>query len=147
MKIADVMSDSVETVKPDQSIREAAGFMLRADAGSIPVCDGERLVGMVTDRDIAVRAVAEGMGPETPGRETMSGEVLYCFDDDDVEDVAAKMSENQVRRMPVVSRDGQRLVGIVSLGDISRSNEHDIAALALDGITDPGGEHNQSEEG
>jgi len=147
MKIADVMSDSVETVKPDQSIREAAGFMLRADAGSIPVCDGERLVGMVTDRDIAVRAVAEGMGPDTPVRETMSGEVLYCFDDDDVEDVAAKMSENQVRRMPVVSRDGQRLVGIVSLGDISRSNEHDIAALALDGITDPGGEHNQSEEG
>ncbi|MDB5668779.1 MAG: domain containing protein [Alphaproteobacteria bacterium] len=143
MKIADVMTAEVDVVKPDQTIQQAASFMLRADAGSIPVCDGERLVGIVTDRDIAVRAVAEGMGPDTPVRETMSDEVLYCFEDDDVEDVAAKMSERQVRRMPVVSRDDKRLVGIVSLGDISRSNEHDIAALALDGITDPGGEHSQ----
>ena len=143
MKIADVMTAEVDVVKPDQTIQQAASFMLRADAGSIPVCDGERLVGMVTDRDIAVRAVAEGMGPDTPVRETMSDEVLYCFEDDDVEDVAAKMSESQVRRMPVVAREDKRLVGIVSLGDISRSNEHDIAALALDGITDPGGEHSQ----
>jgi CBS domain-containing protein len=143
MKIADVMTAEVDVVKPDQTIQQAASFMLRADAGSIPVCDGERLVGIVTDRDIAVRAVAEGMGPDTPVRETMSDEVLYCFEDDDVEDVAAKMSERQVRRMPVVSRDDKRLVGIVSLGDISRSNEHEIAALALDGITDPGGEHSQ----
>lgn len=143
MKIADVMTAEVDVVKPDQTIQQAASFMLRSDAGSIPVCDGEKLVGMVTDRDIAVRAVAEGMGPDTPVRETMSDEVLYCFEDDDVEDVAAKMSENQVRRMPVVSREDSRLVGIVSLGDISRSNEHEIAALALDGITDPGGEHSQ----
>ncbi|MFN3725132.1 MAG: CBS domain-containing protein [Allosphingosinicella sp.] len=143
MKIADVMTAEVDVVKPDQTIQQAASFMLRADAGSIPVCDGERLVGMVTDRDIAVRAVAEGMGPDTPVRETMSDEVLYCFEDEDVETVAAKMSESQVRRMPVVSREDKRLVGIVSLGDISRSNEHDIAALALDGITDPGGEHSQ----
>ncbi len=143
MKIADVMTAEVDVVKPDQTIQQAASFMLRSDAGSIPVCDGEKLVGMVTDRDIAVRAIAEGMGPDTPVRETMSDEVLYCYDDDDVEDVAAKMSENQVRRMPVVSREDNRLVGIVSLGDISRSNEHEIAALALDGITDPGGEHSQ----
>jgi len=143
MKVADVMTAEVDVVKPDQTIQQAASFMLRADAGSIPVCDGERLVGMITDRDIAVRAVAEGMGPDTPVRETMSDEVLYCFEDDDVEDVAAKMSERQVRRMPVVSRDDKRLVGIVSLGDMSRSNEHEIAALALDGITDPGGEHSQ----
>ena len=144
MKVADVMTADVETVKPEQSIQQAASFMLRADAGSIPVCDGEKLLGMVTDRDIAVRAVAEGMGPDTPVREAMTSDIHYCFDDEDVEDVAAKMSESQVRRMPVVSRDGQRLVGIVALGDISRSNEHDIAALALDGITDPGGEHSQS---
>ncbi len=143
MKIADVMTAEVDVVKPDQTIQQAASFMLRADAGSIPVCDGERLVGMLTDRDIAVRAVAEGMGPDTPVRETMSDEILYCFEDEDVEAVAAKMSESQVRRMPVVSRGDKRLVGIVALGDISRSNEHDIAALALDGITDPGGEHSQ----
>ena len=143
MKVADVMTAEVDVVKPDQTIQQAASFMLRADAGSIPVCDGERLVGMLTDRDIAVRAVAEGMGPDTPVRETMSDDILYCFEDEDVEAVAAKMSENQVRRMPVVSREDKRLVGIVALGDISRSNEHDIAALALDGITDPGGEHSQ----
>lgn len=144
MKIADVMTAEVDVVKPDQTIQKAASFMLRADAGSIPVCDGEKLVGMVTDRDIAVRAVAEGMGPDTPVRETMTDDVIYCFEDEDVEAVAAKMSGSQVRRMPVVSREDKRLVGIVSLGDLSRSNEHDIAALALDGITDPGGEHSQS---
>ena len=144
MKVADVMTAEVDVVKPDQTIQQAASFMLRADAGSIPVCDGEKLVGMVTDRDIAVRAVAEGMGPDTPVRETMSDEVLYCFEDEDVEAVAAKMSESQVRRMPVVAREDKRLVGIVSLGDLSRSNEHDIAALALDGITGPGGEHSES---
>ena len=145
MKVSEVMSGDVETVKPDQTIREAASFMLRADAGSIPVCDGERLVGMLTDRDIAVRAVAEGMGPDTPVRETMTDDVLFCFEDDDVEEAATKMSDRQVRRMPVVSREDQRLVGILSLGDISRSDDHDSAAMALDGITDPGGEHNQSE--
>jgi CBS domain-containing protein len=144
MKVAEVMTASVETVKPDQTIREAASFMLRSDAGSIVVCDGERLVGMVTDRDIAVRAVAEGMGPDTPVSETMTGDVLFCFEDDDIEDIANQMSEKQVRRMPVVSRQDQRLLGIVSLGDISRSNDHDSAALALDGITNPGGEHSQS---
>ena len=75
MKIADCMSRDVQTVKPDQPIREAAQFMLRADAGSMPVCDGERLVGMLTDRDIAVRAVAQGHGPETPVREAMTDHV------------------------------------------------------------------------
>ena len=143
MKIADVMTPDVQTVKPDQTIREAATFMLRADAGSIPVCDGEKLVGMVTDRDIAVRAVAEGMGPDTPVRETMSAEILYCYEDEDVEDVAAKMSDRQVRRMPVVSREDNSLIGIVSLGDLSDAGENDIAALALDGITQDGGEHSQ----
>ena len=143
MKIADVMTPNVQTVTPDQTIREAATFMLRADAGSIPVCDGERLIGMVTDRDIAVRAVAEGMGPDTPVRETMTGDVLCCYEDDDVEDVAAQMSDRQVRRMPVVSRDDKRLVGIVSIGDLSDAGEHDVAALALDGITQDGGEHSQ----
>ena len=144
MKIADVMTSDVETVKPNQSIREAAGFMLRADAGSIPVCDGERLQGMITDRDIAVRAVAEGLGPDTPVTQVMTGDMLYAYEDDNVEDVAAQMSRAQVRRLPVVSREGKRLVGIVSLGDLSDAGEHDVAALALDGITEDGGKHSQS---
>ena len=147
MKIAECMTRDIEIVNPDQPIQEAAQFMLRADSGVMPVSEGDRLVGMVTDRDIAVRAVAEGLGPDTPVRDIMSGDVLYCFDDDEVEAVALKMSDSQVRRMPVLSREDETLVGIVSLGDISRSEQSEAAAVALDGITDPGGEHNQTEEG
>ena len=146
MKVSECMSRDVQTVTADQPIQEAAQFMLRADAGSMPVCEGGRLIGMVTDRDIAVRAVAEGRGPDTPVREAMSEEVLCCYDDDEVEEVAMKMSDAQVRRFPVLSRDGHRLVGIVSLGDLSRSDQGEAATVALDGITDPGGEHNQSTE-
>lgn len=147
MKVSELMTSNVETVKPDQPIREAAQFMLREDAGAMPVCDGERLVGMVTDRDIAVRAVAEGRGPDTPVREVMTREALFCWEDDEVEDIAVKMSEAQVRRFPVVSRDNRRLVGIVSLGDLSRSEHDEAAQVALEGVTEPGGEHNQSEQG
>jgi CBS domain-containing protein len=146
MKVADCMTRDVQTVTADQPIREAAQFMLRADAGSMPVCDGDRIVGMVTDRDIAVRAVALGRGPDTPVREAMTDHVDCCFDDDDVEEVAMKMSDAQVRRFPVLSRDDNRLVGIVSLGDLSRSEQSQAAGIALDGITDPGGAHNQSTE-
>jgi CBS domain-containing protein len=142
MKIADCMTRDVQTVPPDQSIREAAEFMLRCDAGSMPVGDGDRLVGMITDRDIAVRAVAEGRGPDTPVRDVMSNELLYVFEDQDVDEAAANMADSQVRRFPVVSRE-KRLVGIVSLGDISRSDT-EAGETALEGVTDPGGRHNQS---
>ncbi len=147
MKIAECMSTDVQVAKPDQPIQEAAQFMLRADAGSLPVCDGDRLVGMITDRDIAVRAVAEGRGPDTLVQEAMTDHVDYCYDDDAVEDVAVRMSDLQVRRFPVISREDNKLVGMVSLGDLSRSDQGDAAQVALDGITDPGGQHNQSEEG
>jgi CBS domain-containing protein len=146
MKVAECMTAEVEIVGPDQPIREAAQFMLRADAGAMPVGEGDRLVGMITDRDIAVRGVAAGRGPDTPVRDVMTDEVIYCFEDDDVEEVALKMSDRQVRRMPVLSREDETVVGIVSLGDISRSEQGEAAAVALDGIADPGGEHNQSEE-
>jgi CBS domain-containing protein len=146
MKIAECMTSEVEIVSPDQPIREAAQFMLRADAGAMPVGEGDKLVGMVTDRDIAVRGIAAGRGPDTPVRDVMTDEVIYCFDDDEVEDVALKMSDRQVRRMPVLSREDESLVGIVSLGDISRSEQSGAASVALDGITDPGGEHSQSDE-
>lgn len=146
MKVTEFMSQDVETISPDRPIREAAQFMLRADAGAMPVSDGEKLIGMVTDRDIAVRGVAEGLGPDTPVRDVMTEDLIFCFDDDEVEEVAMKMSDAQVRRMPVLSRDGENLVGIVSLGDISRSDQSEAASVALDGITDPGGEHNQTAE-
>ena len=146
MKISECMTREVETVKPDEPIRQAAQFMLSADAGSLPVCEGDRLIGMVTDRDIAVRAVAEGRGPDTPVREAMTDHVDYCYEDDEVEEVALKMSDAQVRRFPVLSREDKRLVGIVSLGDLTRSDRDDAAKVALEGVTDPGGRHNQSME-
>jgi len=146
MKVSEFMTQEVETVTPDQPIREAAQFMLRADAGAMPVSDGDRLIGMVTDRDITVRAVAEGRGPDTPVRDVMTEDLVFCFEDDEAEEVAMKMSDAQVRRMPVLSREGENLVGIVSLGDIRRSDHSEAASVALDRITDPGGEHNQSQE-
>ena len=147
MKISEIMSPDVEVVSPDQPVREAAQLMLREDTGIIPVGEGDRLVGMISDRDIAVRGIAEGRGPDAPVRDLMTDNVLFCFDDQNVEDAAMIMSDRQVRRLPVKSREDERLVGIVSLADISRSDKGEAASVALGGITDPGGEHNQSAGG
>ena len=142
MKVSEVMTREVATVRPDQTAREAAGFMLNADAGSIPVTEGDRLIGMITDRDIAVRGIAKGHGPDTPVRDLMSSDVICARLDDNIEDAAARMSEAQVRRLPVVDQD-ERLCGIVSLGDLSREADIDCASEALEGVSQPGGEHRQ----
>lgn len=142
MKVSEVMTRDVQTVRPDQPVQEAASFMLSADAGSIPVTDGDRLIGMITDRDIAVRGIAKGYGPDTPVRELMTNELICAREDDDVDDVAGKMSEAQVRRLPVIDQE-DRLCGIVSLGDLSRDADRDAASEALRGVSDPGGRHRQ----
>jgi len=142
MKVSEVMTRDVQTVRPDQPVQQAASFMLNADAGSIPVTDGDRLIGMITDRDIAVRGVAKGYGPDTPVRELMTNEIICARDDEDVEDIASRMSKAQVRRLPVIDRD-ERLCGIVSLGDLSREADDDCASEALEGVTQPGGQHQQ----
>ncbi|MFL6726251.1 MAG: CBS domain-containing protein [Sphingomicrobium sp.] len=142
MKVSEVMTRDVQTIRPDQSARDAANFMLSADAGSIPVTEGDRLIGMITDRDIAVRGVAKGNGPDTPVRELMTNDIVCVRLDDDVEDVASRMSEAQVRRLPVIDEQ-ERLCGIVSLGDLSRESDEDTAAEALQGVSQPGGEHRQ----
>ena len=142
MKVSDVMTRDVKTVSPDQTAKEAAQFMLSEDAGSMPVSDGDRLIGMITDRDIAVRGVAKGYGPETPVRELMTGDIVCARDDESVEEVAAKMSRAQVRRMPVVDSD-ERLCGIVSLGDLARETDDQSAGQALEGVSAPGSQHNQ----
>ena len=126
MKVSEVMTRDVQTVRPDQPVQEAASFMLSADAGSIPVTDGDRLIGMITDRDIAVRGIAKGYGPDTPVRELMTDDVICAREDDDVDDVASRMSEAQVRRLPVIDEQ-ERLCGIVSLGDLSRESRRRIA--------------------
>ena len=142
MKISEVMTSAVETIRPDQSAQEAARFMLKTDAGSIPVTDGDRLIGMITDRDIAVRGVAKGYGPDTPVRELMTDDIICARATDSVEDVASKMSEAQVRRLPVID-ENERLCGIVSLGDLSRESDNETAAQALEGVSQPGGQHQQ----
>jgi len=142
MKVSDVMTRDVATVSPDQTAREAASFMLNADAGSIPVTEGDRLVGMITDRDIAVRGIAKGNGPETPVRDLMSNDIICARMDDDVEAIASKMSDSQVRRLPVIDEQ-ERLCGIVSLGDLSREADEDCAQQALQGVSRLGGEHRQ----
>ena len=116
--------------------------MLSADAGSIPVAEGDRLVGMITDRDIAVRGVAKGHGPDTPVRHLMTNDVISARLEDDVDDVASKMSEAQVRRLPVLD-DQDRLCGIVSLGDLAREADQESAEQALEGVSQDGGVHRQ----
>ena len=140
MNIRDCMSASVRLASPQETIHEAARMMKEADTGALPVGENDRLVGMVTDRDIAIRAVAEGKGVETTIREVMTAGVEYCFDDEDVDSVALKMSDLKVRRLPVLNRD-KRLVGMVSLGDISMSGDGSQGAAALSGVSQPGGPH------
>src|ERR671923_2950761 len=106
MRVSDAMTREVRVATPGQSIREVAKIMAEIDAGSLPVGENDRLVGMITDRDIAIRAVAEGKGPDTPVRDVMSTEqVLYCYDDQDLAEVAKNMGDQQVRRLPVVNRE------------------------------------------
>jgi len=142
MKVSEVMTRDVKTVRPDQTAKEAAKFMLNENAGSMPVSDGDRLIGMITDRDIAVRGVAKGYGPDTPVRELMSNEIICARESDDVEEIAAKMSQAQVRRLPVID-DNEKLCGIVSLGDLSRETDDQSATQALEGVSQPGGQHEQ----
>lgn len=142
MKVNEVMTREVATVGVDQSAREAANFMLQGDAGSIPVTDGDRLIGMITDRDIAVRGIAQGHGPDTPVRDLMSEGLICARENDDIEEVAMRMSEAQVRRLPVID-ESENLVGIVSLGDLSRETEGEEAHVALEGVSQPGSQHQQ----
>jgi CBS domain-containing protein len=146
MEVSEAMSNRVKTASPNQSIREAARMMALIDAGALPVGENGRLAGMITDRDIAVRAVALGMGPDTAVRNVMSEEVNYCFEDDDLDDVAREMADRKVRRMPVLNHQ-ERLVGILSLGDIALAGAADGAGSALCGISRPGGDHCQSADG
>jgi CBS domain-containing protein len=137
------MSRDVRLANPGQSIRDVAKIMAEIDAGAMPVQENDRLVGMITDRDIAIRAVAQGKGPDTPVREVMSTEqVLYCYDDEDLDHVAKNMGDQRVRRLPVVNRE-KRLVGIVSLGDVA-TTEKRAATKAVSGVSQHGGPHSQS---
>ena len=146
MQVIAAMTKDVELARPTQTIRLAAVLMGTTDCGALPVADKDSLVGMITDRDITIRAVAAGKGPNTLVRDIMSAEVLYCFEDQELDEVAKNLSDVKVRRLPVMNRE-KRLVGILALGDLARkANGTDPAGDALKAISEPGGEHSQSTE-
>jgi CBS domain-containing protein len=135
-KVSDVMTREIHLATPDQSIASAAAEMAKADVGSLPVSDADRLVGMITDRDIAVRAVAKGLGAETPVRNVMTGSIKYCYEDQDVDEVARNMADLGVRRLPVVNRD-KRLVGFVALSNIVQAGDGRSKDTLLRGVATP----------
>jgi CBS domain-containing protein len=144
MKVSDCMTRDVRISAPQQTIRDAAKLMAELDVGILPVGENDRLIGMVTDRDIAIRGVARGCSPDAPVREVMTDDVKYCFMDQSIEEVSHNMGDIQVRRLPVVDRN-KRLVGIVSLSDIANGDGAvEQAGEALRDISQPGGEHSQT---
>lgn len=143
MRVSEIMTRDVRVTSPSQTIQEAAAIMADIDAGAVPVRDHDRLVGMITDRDIAIRAIARGKGAETSVGDIMTADVRYCFDDEDTEHVLDNLGDQQIRRLPVVNRD-KRLVGILSLGDLANHGGNSHAGAALAEISRPGGPHSQT---
>lgn len=138
MRIKEVITPEPLCISPDATLMEAAEDMKAMDVGILLICENDRVVGAITDRDITVRAVAKGCDPRTTRvSEVMSGEIIYCLDEHDVEDVAEIMEKGRIRRLPVLNQD-KRLVGIITLGDIAaRANENKIAGRVLSRISTP----------
>ena len=134
MQVHHLMSRDVATITPGTTLKDAARRMADLDVGALPVSDKDRLVGMITDRDIAVRGVAQGRTASAKVRDVMTPEIKYCFDDQELDEIAINMADLQLRRLPVVDRD-KRLVGILSLADIAVSDDTGCAIEALSGIS------------
>jgi CBS domain-containing protein len=143
MKVNECMTRDVKIVSPDETIQQAGELMASIDVGILPVGEKDRLVGMITDRDIAVRGVARGKGPDAKIRDVMTTDVKYCFEDQDVGEVTRNMGEIQVRRLPVLNRD-KRLIGIIALGDVAVDRDGNGTEQALRKISQPGGLHSQT---
>jgi len=140
MKISEVMNRSALIINANETLKKAAQIMASEDIGFLPVEDEDRLVGMITDRDIVTRCVAQGKDGTSRVRDAMTKDVKYCFDDDDIDDVMDNMADLQVRRLPVMSRD-KRLVGVLSLADAARTYSPDAVGVAFSGVVSPGGAH------
>jgi CBS domain-containing protein len=138
MHLKDVMTRDVEVVGPDATLQEAAGRMKALDIGVIPVCDGEHLMGMLTDRDITVRATAAGRDPRTTRvRDVMTPDVVYCFEDQDVTEGQRLMQERQIRRLLILNRD-KRVAGVVSLGDLAvKAGAGKVGGAVLERVSEP----------
>jgi CBS domain-containing protein len=138
MRIAEIMTRNPEVVPSDSTLQDAALKMQELDVGILPISDGDRLVGTLTDRDITVRATAQGRNPtETQVREVMTPDVVYCFEDQDVSEAAKLMQERQIRRLPILSQE-KRLVGIVSLGDVAvHSGAENVVSETIKQVSEP----------
>jgi CBS domain-containing protein len=138
MKVKDLMSTQVEAVRPDASIQEAAQKMRSLDVGALPVVDGQQLVGMITDRDITVRATAEGRDAKTTRvRDVLSPDLVSVFEDQDVAEAERLMQEKQIRRLPVLSRNNKTLVGIVALADVAAEGGKKEVARTVQAVSKP----------
>ena len=139
MQVKDVMTRGAEVVRPDATLQEAANKMKSLDIGPLPVCDGDKVIGMLTDRDITVRATAKGLDPkQTRVREIMSKELTTCLEDQDVKEAAELMQSKQIRRVPILNKD-KRLVGMLSLGDLAqRTSDSKLAGKTLEEVSTPG---------
>jgi CBS domain-containing protein len=137
--IQDVMSHDVKSVSPDETVRHAAELMKQHDVGAMPVCDGNKLVGMITDRDITIRATAAGLAPSTRIGDVMSTDVRTCKANQTVDEVLAEMGDVQIRRVPVIDQASHSMVGIVSLGDMAVKAKT-ATDKALGEISAPGGQ-------
>ena len=138
MLVQDVMTRNAECTRPNATLQEVAERMNALNVGSLPVCDNDRLVGMITDRDITVRSVSAGHDPQTDHvSDAMTPGIVYCFEDQDVEEAAHLMNEKQIRRLPVLNRE-KRLVGIVALGDLAvQTGDEELAGETIEGISEP----------
>ena len=140
MKLSKIMTRDVVVIQPDDSLQSAAKKMRDRNIGFLPVCDGETLIGVLSDRDITIRALAEGMDVNIMlGRDLMTTPAIYCFEDQDVSEAAKIMAENQIRRLVIVSREDKHLVGVVSLGDLARNESADRSGQVLQKVSEPEG--------
>src|SRR5262245_10105859 len=138
MKVKEIMTTDVEVIHPEDTLQSAARKMRDRDIGLLPVTDGDQLTGMLSDRDIILRATAEGMDPKsTLGRDLMTSPVISCFADDDVKDAAQLMEKNQVRRLAVLDGKDQKLVGILSLSDLAVTGNYRLSGEVLQHVSEP----------
>lgn len=137
MKLREIMSDHVEVIHPDDTLQKASEKMRDRDIGFLPVCDGDRLIGVLSDRDLIIRAFAEGLDSNTMlGRDLVTSPAIYCFEDQSVDEAAKLMHDNQIRRLVVLSRDKQ-MVGVVSLGDLAMTANDKLTGDVLQSVSEP----------
>ena len=137
MKLKEIMTSEVEVIHPNDTLQTAASKMHDRDIGFLPVCDGDRLIGVLTDRDLITRALAEGMESKAMlGRDLVTSPTIYCFDDQSVDEAAKLMHDNQIRRLVILSRD-KRMVGVVSLGDLAMNIDDKKSGDVLQSVSEP----------